>query len=58
MTTIINTPGNNDGGGAGIIIGVIVAIVIIVLFFVYGLPAIRGSKANTADTTINVQIPS
>jgi hypothetical protein len=60
MTTIINTPGNNngDGGAAGIIIGVIIVIVIIVLFFVYALPAIRGTHKAADTTTINVQVPN
>lgn len=56
MATIINNPdtGSRDsGGGAGIIIGVVVAIIILFVFFVYALPAMRGSKQDSG-TTVNV----
>lgn len=66
MTTIINSPPTpapvqSDGGSglAGILIVVVIVAVIGFLFFVYGLPAMRGSQdTNTGGTssgpTINV----
>lgn len=58
MTTVINNPGegsNNNGPGMGIILGVIIAIIFIALFFVYGLPALRGTnQAQPSKPTINV----
>ena len=53
MATIINNPdsGGSNGGGMGMVIGAIVLVIILILFFVYGLPAIRGSNKGT---TVNV----
>lgn len=62
MTTVVNNPGNTDGTGAGLVVGVILAIAVIaLLFFVYGLPAIRGTEpatpaANTVD--VNLKLPA
>lgn len=63
MTTIINTPApppaqsESSSGLAGILIGIAIVALIGFLFFVYGLPAMRGSQ-NTNDTnsgpTINI----
>jgi len=54
MATVINNPdsGGRDGGGSGVIVGVIVAIIILVLFFLYALPAIRGTTKS--GTTVNI----
>ena len=60
MTTIINTPPTveNSDSGAGIVIGVVVALIVVVLFFVYALPAIRGSATPTsANLNVSVTIP-
>jgi hypothetical protein len=38
------------------VVGILVAIIIIVLFFVYGLPALRGSNQPNG-TNINVTVP-
>lgn len=53
MTTIINNPdtGSGGSGGAGLIIGLVLVLVAIALFFLFGLPALRNSSANT---TVNV----
>jgi hypothetical protein len=60
MTTVINNPGDNSGEGAGLglIIGLLIVIVAVILFFVYGLPAIRASKTEPNNTTINVEVPN
>jgi hypothetical protein len=58
MTTVINNPGNDSsGGGTGLIVGVIIAIVLIALFFMYGLPALRGSN-NNDGVDIKVELPN
>ncbi|MDD5068601.1 MAG: hypothetical protein PHS53_04350 [Candidatus Pacebacteria bacterium] len=57
MSTIINTPGNSsEDSGLGIILGVLIAIIVIVLFFVYGLPALRGSQTAQPSNGINVNV--
>jgi hypothetical protein len=54
MATIVNTPGTTrEGSGTGLIVGVLLAIVLIALFFIYGLPAIRGTGSD-AGTTVNI----
>lgn len=62
MPTVINNPETSGGdSGLGVIIGVIIAIILIALFFVYGLPAIRGTNPPADDnngTNINVEIPN
>ena len=54
MATIINNPdsGSGNGGGMGMIIGAIILVIVLIIFFVYGLPAIRGT--NNKGTTVNV----
>lgn len=56
MTTIINTPGNTEDSGIAIIIGVLVAIIVITLFFLYGLPAIRGTSPQSSNSTVDINI--
>lgn len=62
MATIVNTPsGSHEDSGMGLIVGVIVAILVVLLFFVYGLPALRGTPAandNGTSASINVDLPS
>ena len=60
MTTVINTPGNNNGGDSaiGMIIGALVIAAAVVLFIIYGLPAIRNSKAEPDTTIIKVEVPA
>lgn len=62
MTTVINNPGNGDGSDSavGMIVGIIVLLMIVGLFFVYALPAIRGSGAAPQNGAIdvNVKLPS
>ena len=61
MTTVVNSPGNasGDSAGVGMIIGILLAIVIVILFFVYGLPAMRGSATPQSDNlNIDVQVPT
>ena len=56
MATIINNPGdgNNSGGNAaGIIVGIVLVVIVLFVFFVYGLPAIRGTR-QSSGTTVNV----
>jgi len=59
MTTVINNPGDSgDGMGMGLMLGILIIIVAVVLFFVYGLPAIRSSKApNTTNITVQTPVP-
>lgn len=61
MNTIINNPGNTGDGestGVGLILGIILAIVIIALFFVYALPAIRGTSTPQNGTVdVNIKLP-
>lgn len=54
MTTIVNTPPQNQdsGGGMEMIVGAIILVVLVFIFFVYGLPVIRGA------TTPQINIPS
>jgi hypothetical protein len=57
MTTVINTPGNNDSGSnaAGLIVGIVVLIIVGALFFVYVLPRIKGSNTpNSVDVNLNL----
>jgi hypothetical protein len=58
MTTVIKNDGaSGESSGLGMVLGIILAIVLIVLFFVYALPALRGS--GTPDTLdVNVDLPS
>ena len=64
MTTIINTPpqpAERSESGAGIVLGVIVALVLVAIFFIFVLPALRGSYAApssgyTAPTGGNVNV--
>ena len=60
MATIINNPGDSGkGSSTGIIVGVIVVLVLLGLFFVYALPALRGSNAPEATTIdLNVDVPA
>ena len=53
MATVINNPdsGDHSGGGAGMIIGAVILVLVLIIFFVYGLPAIRGTNKGT---TVNV----
>ena len=52
MATVINNPDTSgSGGGMGMVLSVLLVIVVIVLFFVYGLPAMRGTNRGT---TVNV----
>lgn len=63
MTTIVNTPPQNQdsNGGMGVIIGVVALVIFVYIFFVYGLPAIRGAAApqinvpDKVDVNINSQ---
>jgi hypothetical protein len=57
MPTIINNP-SGEGSGAGMVVGILVAIIALVLFFVYGLPALRGSDNSGGGANINVQLPA
>lgn len=63
MTTVINNPGNGESSdsGIGIIIGVIILLLVVGgLFFVYGLPAIRGSGVapQNGSIDVNVKLPT
>lgn len=60
MATIINNPGDSgNGSSVGIIVGVIIVLLLLGLFFVYGLPALRGSTAPKATTIdLNVDVPA
>lgn len=59
MATVINNPGEGESSGVGVIIGVLIAIVLIALFFIYGLPAIRGSSVNDGGSLdVDVNLPS
>lgn len=60
MATVINNPGNGSGAGSsvGVIVGVIVLLVVLALFFVYALPAIRGSGGGVPNAIdLNVNLP-
>ncbi|MDO8594917.1 MAG: hypothetical protein Q7R93_05430 [bacterium] len=60
MTTVINTPPTQESSdsGVGILLGVIVGLVLIALFFVYALPAIRGTEAQKSDSIdVNIKLP-
>lgn len=59
MATVINNPdsGESTGGGVGLIVGAIILLAIVVLFFVYGLPALRGTdKGTTVNVPEQVQV--
>jgi hypothetical protein len=64
MATIINNPDSGtdrtveSGGGAGMLIGAIVLILVLIIFFVYGLPALRGSsnKGNTINVPDKIDV--
>ena len=62
MATIINNPDSgtsgDSSGGMGFLIGTIVLILVLILFFVYGLPAIRGTNSSTKKVDVNVTTPS
>lgn len=57
MTTIVNTPSQNDSSsGVGMVIGLVLVLVIGYLFFVYGLPAMRNTKVGTPEINVPSQI--
>jgi hypothetical protein len=56
MATVINNPGESESSGVGLIIGVIVAIILIALFFIYALPAMRGSNQAPANPNIDLDV--
>lgn len=61
MTTVINTPGNNQdsSGVTGMVIGIIAILFLVGLFVVYVLPAMRGSNEPVKqqdDSGINVDV--
>ncbi len=63
MATVINNPADGTAttdSGMGVIVGVIVALVLLALFFVYALPALRGSGAapQNGGASINVDLPN
>tara|TARA_R110000824_G_scaffold401771_1_gene615372 strand:+ start:76195 stop:76401 length:207 start_codon:yes stop_codon:yes gene_type:complete len=59
MATINNTNDTGGGSSVGIIAGIIVVLLLIGLFFVYALPALRGSNAPEATTIdLNVDVPA
>ncbi len=58
MTTVINNPREGDSS-LGMIIGVIVGIILVLIFFVYGLPAMRGTKPpENGSLDVKVQLPA
>lgn len=64
MPTVINNPPPREdgGGGLGFLLGVIVLVLLVVLFFIYGLPAIRGtsrsaSVVGNSQGEENVEVP-
>lgn len=58
MTTIVNTPPQNQdsGGGTGMIVGAIILVVLVFIFFVYGLPVIRGATAPQINVPSKVDV--
>lgn len=64
MATIINNPPTqapapSDGGSGlvGILVGIVILVMVGFLFFVYGLPALRGTQStddSNSGPTINV----
>ncbi len=53
MATIINNPDTgSSNSGMGTVVGIVLAIIIVALFFMYGLPAMRGTQKS--GTTVNV----
>jgi hypothetical protein len=61
MPTIINNPpstGGTESSALVLILSIAVAAGLIVLFFVYGLPAIRGTADAPKNDTVNVNVTS
>ncbi|HEX3095561.1 MAG TPA: hypothetical protein VHQ20_00390 [Patescibacteria group bacterium] len=57
MATIINNPDRDSSSGMGWIVGIIVLVIVLALFFVYGLPAMRGTtKSSTSGTSASGQV--
>lgn len=58
MTTVVNTPGssNSSDSSVGMVLGLIVLLVVLGLFFVYALPAIRGSAPAQPNGAIDVNV--
>ncbi len=61
MATIINTPpaAPSDGGSGamGMIVGLVLVLVVGLLFFVYGLPAMRGTQNANNDNSPTINVP-
>lgn len=62
MATYVNTPREttSDGSATGVIVGVLLVVLLAILFLVFGLPYLRnrGTPAQPAGTSVNVQLPS
>lgn len=63
METIVNNPGGGSGDGSGVgvgmIVGILLVILVVVLFFVYGLPAMRGTPtSDDGSIDVNVTLPA
>lgn len=60
MTTVINNPGDGSDSSASIVILVIVLLIAAAVFFIYGLPAIRGSRVapQNGSIDVNVKLPA
>ncbi len=56
MTTVINTPRNEDSSVMNAIIGVLILVVVAFLFFAYALPAIRNIDTPKQDGNIDVNV--
>jgi hypothetical protein len=60
MATIVNTPGATNTESESIISSVVIGLVLVilaVLFFVYALPALRGTTAPADTNTLNIDLP-
>lgn len=61
MATVINNPSGGDDSSVGVIVGIVAIVLLVILFFVYALPAIRGTNASapaqTSGAQINVTLP-
>ncbi len=58
MTTVINTPSNNDSANSGFIFGVgFVVVIALILLVIYVVPNLKN-ETDSKEVNVNLQLPA